>query len=92
MLLVGDHPYGPAEVAATLGVDVAGVIAWDPRTAAVLTGLHGAVRDLRRSPLVRSAATLAAELAPTPEPMPDVGVEAGSTGAGRVSLVGETGL
>jgi hypothetical protein len=87
LLWVGDHPYGPAEVAATLDVDVAGVIAWDPRTAAVLTGLHGAVRDLRRSPLVRSAATLAAELAPTP----GVGVEVGSAGAGRVSLVGETG-
>ncbi|MEX1005679.1 MAG: chromosome partitioning protein [Acidimicrobiia bacterium] len=91
LLLVGDHPYGPAEVAATLDVDVAGVIAWDPRTAAVLTGLHGAVRDLRRTPLVRSAATLAAELAPTPGPMPDVGVDVGSAGASRVSVIGETG-
>ena len=87
MLLVGDAPYGPAEVAATLGVDVAGVIAWDPRTAAVLTGSRGAVRDLRRSPLVRSAATLADTLAPTQHPMPDVG----SAVAGRVSFVGETG-
>ncbi|MEX2278909.1 MAG: chromosome partitioning protein [Acidimicrobiia bacterium] len=91
LLLVGDHPYGPGEVAATLDVDVAGVIAWDPRTAAVLTGLHGAVRDLRRTPLVRSAATLAAELAPTPDPTPEVGVDVGSAGAGRVSFVGETG-
>ena len=62
LLLVGDSPYGPDEVAATLNTDVAGVIAWDPRTAAVLTGTRGAVRDLRRSPLVRSAATLADRL------------------------------
>ena len=63
LLLVGDSPYGPDEVAATLKADVGGVIAWDPRTAAVLTGARAAVRDLRRSPLVRSAATLAGRLA-----------------------------
>ena len=63
LLLVGDKPYGPDEVAVTLKVEVGGVIAWDPRTAAVLTGARGAVRDLRRSPLVRSAATLASRLA-----------------------------
>jgi hypothetical protein len=90
LLLVGDHPYGPDEVAATLDVDVAGVIAWDPRTAAVLTGLHGAVRDLRRSPLVRSAATLAAALAPTPDPDPEVDADMGATRAGRVSMVRES--
>lgn len=90
LLLVGDHPYGPDEVAATLGVDVAGVIAWDPRTAAVLTGSHGAVRDLRRSRLVRSAATLAAELISAPDPQPDVDADMNATRAGRVSFVGET--
>ena len=62
LLLVGDSPYGPDEVAATLNVEVAGVVGWDPRTAAVLTGARGAVRGLRRSPLVRSAATLAEHL------------------------------
>ncbi len=91
LLLVGDHPYGPDEVAASLGVDVAGVIAWDPRTAAVLTGLRGAVRDLRRSPLVRSAATLAAELVSAPDLQPDVDADMSATRAGRVSFVGETG-
>ena len=90
MLLVGDHPYGPDEVAVTLGVEVAGVIAWDPRTAAVLTGSRGAVRDLRRSPLVRSAATLADTLISPPDPQPDVDVDMGSMGAGR-SFVGEAG-
>jgi hypothetical protein len=63
LLQVGDSPYRPDEVAATLKAEVGGVIVWDPRTAAVLTGARGAVRDLRRSPLVRSAATLAGRLA-----------------------------
>ena len=72
LLLVGDEPYGPAEVTAALQIPVAGVVAWDPRTAAVLTGGHGAARDLRHSLLVRSAATLAERLAPAPpvEPAP----------------------
>jgi len=63
LLMVGDSPYGSDEVAATLNTEVGGVIAWDPRTAAVLTGTRGAVRHLRRSPLVRSAATLTDRLA-----------------------------
>jgi hypothetical protein len=72
LLLVGDKPYGPAEVTASMKVNVTGVVAWDPRTAAVLTGSHGAVPDLRRSPLVRSVATLAGRLAPTPSPESDL--------------------
>jgi len=76
LLLVGDRPYGPDEVTTTLGTDVAGVIAWDPRTAAVLTGRRGAVRDLRRSPLVRSAATMAERLAtPLADLDPGVGID-----------------
>ncbi|MGH9222267.1 MAG: hypothetical protein ACRD2W_00335, partial [Acidimicrobiales bacterium] len=63
LLLVGDRPYGADEVAATMQVPVAGEVAWDPRTAEVLTGAQGVIRDLRRSPLVRSAATLAERLA-----------------------------
>jgi hypothetical protein len=66
LLLVGDKPYGTGEVSATLGVPVAGVVAWDPQASAVLTGTHGAVRDLRRSPLVRSVGTLAERLALPP--------------------------
>jgi MinD-like ATPase involved in chromosome partitioning or flagellar assembly len=68
LLLIGDRPYGPDEVATTMRVPVLGVVAWDPRTAAALAGMAGAVRDLRRSPLVRSAATLAEQLATKPEP------------------------
>ena len=66
LLLVGDKPYGAGEVSATLGVPVAGVVAWDPQAAAVLTGTYGAVRDLRRSPLVRSVGALAERLAVPP--------------------------
>jgi hypothetical protein len=62
LLLVGERPYRPEEVTATMGVAVAGTVAWDPRTAAVLTAAQGAIRDLRRAPLVRSAATLAESL------------------------------
>ena len=72
LLLVGDQPYGADEVATTLRTDVVGVVAWDPHAAAVLTGTQGAVRDLRRSPLVRSVRALADRLA-TPASRPDVG-------------------
>jgi len=63
VVLVGDKPYRSDEVASSLRCPVAGTIVWDPRTAAVLTGAPGAMRDLRRSQLIRSAATLAAGLA-----------------------------
>jgi MinD-like ATPase involved in chromosome partitioning or flagellar assembly len=63
ILLVGDQPHGPAEVASSLHCRVAGVVAWDPKTAAILAGTPGAMRDLRRSPLIRSAATLAVGMA-----------------------------
>ncbi len=81
LLLVGDSPYGPDEVAETLNLDVAGVIAWDRRSAAVLTGANGAVRDLRRSPLVRSVATLADRLASS---FPGSGPSNGTTSTPQV--------
>lgn len=63
LLLVGDHPYGPEEVAESMRLPVEGAIAWDPRTSAMLAGAEGVVRDLRRTLLVRSAATLSDRLA-----------------------------
>ena len=76
LLLVGDQPYGAYEVATTLGVSVMGVVAWDPNTASVLTGTPGALRDLRRTPLVRSATTLATGMAPRPHDLdPLAGIE-----------------
>ena len=62
LLLVGDSPYGAAEVASGLSVEVAGVMAWDPRTAGALCGAVGG-KVLRRSPLVRAAVSLAERLA-----------------------------
>ena len=84
MLLVGESPYRPDEVAATLTVDIEGVLAWDPRTAAVLEGARGTVRDLRRSPLVRSAATLAAKIAGAP---PDSESDVDSTVMARLAEI-----
>ena len=79
-----NSPYGPDEVAATLTADIEGVLAWDPRTAAVLEGARGTVRDLRRSPLVRSAATLAAKLASAP---PDSESDVDSTAMTRLAEI-----
>ncbi len=55
VLLVGDRPYGPREVADTLGVSVLGVLADDVDAAEALAAA-GPVRRLARSPLLRSAA------------------------------------
>ncbi len=60
--LIGDGPYGAEEVAAVLGVEVLGVLAWDPRSADALTGTDTPRRGLRHMPLARSAATLAEHL------------------------------
>ena len=91
LLLVGDQPYRSDEVAATVPTEIAGVIAWDPRTAAVLTGRRGTVRDLRRSPLVRSAATLAERLAGAlPRSGPSGGTEAAPS-VGEVEMAEEAG-
>jgi hypothetical protein len=57
LLLVGDRPYSPGEVAAALNVDVLGSIDYDPRGAQLIQS--GAEhRAIRRTALVRSAATL----------------------------------
>jgi hypothetical protein len=62
VLLVGNRPYGASEVAATLGVDVAGVLADDAPGVEALAG-GGPARRWRQSALVRSARRVAVELA-----------------------------
>jgi hypothetical protein len=57
LVLVGDRPYGPDEVAGTLGVPVAGVLAHDPTAADALAAV-GPSKRLGRSPLLRSAGEL----------------------------------
>jgi hypothetical protein len=67
LLLVGDKPYTPGEVADTLAVNVAGVLADDEHAADALAGLRTR-RGLARSRLLRTASalvdTLTADLTP----------------------------
>lgn len=60
-VLVGQKPYGPADVEATYEFPVVGVMADDPRS--VLSLERGTVsKRLRRQPFIRSATTLAETL------------------------------
>lgn len=61
IVLVGDRPYGPADIEAQLGVTVLGVVAHDPKGALALAGGR-AVRSLGRSPLMRTSRALATAL------------------------------
>lgn len=76
LVLVGERPYGPGEVAAQLGVEVVGVVADDARSGRAMAE-GGSARALARSPLVRSvrhlADTLAARLADLDPAAPLVG-------------------
>jgi len=57
VIIVGDRPYSPAEVAAVVDVPVVGVLAWDARGInALLTA--GAGRGWSRSALARSARSM----------------------------------
>jgi MinD-like ATPase involved in chromosome partitioning or flagellar assembly len=76
LLLVGDTPYGPDEVEESLGVPVTGSVAWDPSAAEALRGGRG--RDVRRSPLVRSAGSLVDRLNVNRPVEPDRGRSADS--------------
>ena len=62
LVVVGDRPYGPADVAAILGVELLGAVPVDGRAAGALTGA-GRASGLGRLPLVRSVRALAATLA-----------------------------
>lgn len=58
LLPVGDRPYGPDEVAAVTGAEVAGVLAWDRRGLARLLD-RGAGGGWQRTSLARSARDVA---------------------------------
>ncbi len=62
LLLVGTSPYPAAEVATAMDLPVAGVLADDPPAAAVLAGLAGHRSRFERSPLIRTAHRVAADL------------------------------
>ena len=62
-VVVGERrPYPADEVTDSLGVDLAGTIAWDPGTAAVLSDGEPMSRRFARSALVRSASVVARSL------------------------------
>jgi Flp pilus assembly CpaE family ATPase len=64
LLICGAGEYGAKDVSAQLGVRLAGALPQDRAAAAVLTeGAGAGMRPLKRSRLLRCAATLAAELA-----------------------------
>ena len=58
LVLVGERPYGPDEVADAVGAEVIGVLPEDPRGAALLAGRSPTPWVLRRSPLMRAAREL----------------------------------
>jgi len=63
LVIVGDGPYSAEEIAATLGLPLAGTVPEDRRTAAVLSeGAAAGERALRRAPLLRGADKVAAFL------------------------------
>ncbi len=69
VLLVGERPYGPGEVADTLGVGVAGVLAHDPEAADALAAV-GSTGRLARSRLLRTATGIVDDLTGT-QPAPE---------------------
>jgi hypothetical protein len=90
VLLVGQRPYGPDEVADTLGVTVVGVLAHDDDAAHALAAA-GSARRLGRSRLLRTGAgivdtlhTKATAANGTPSP-------AAPAGAGRPPVTGAPG-
>jgi hypothetical protein len=63
LVLVGDGPYPDAEIAEVLGVEVLVRLPWDPEAAGALVSVPASARELRLSPLVRAARSLADRLA-----------------------------
>jgi hypothetical protein len=62
VVVAGDGPYRPGEVAESLGVDLFGVVPHDPRGADALEGRGGSARVLARSRLARAGVELAASV------------------------------
>lgn len=66
LVCVGDGPYAPSDVSSHLGLELAGVIADDPRAAEILAMYGPTARGLSRSRLWRTTAELSRTLtAPT---------------------------
>ena len=63
LVLVGDGPYPDAEIAEALGIEVLARLPWDPEAAGALVSVSASAREVRFSPLVRAARSLAERLA-----------------------------
>lgn len=87
VLLVGRHPYGPGEVAATLGCQVVGVLA-DDRPAADALAWVSPARRIDRSELLRSAVGVADRLL---RPAPARSADPAKTGAWTAATTGLRG-
>jgi hypothetical protein len=84
LLLIGDRPYGPAEIGATLGCPVLGVMAHDPTAADALAAV-AATRGLARSALLRSAVGVVDQLTQPPSAPVSAGrLSSGGPAAGGV--------
>lgn len=82
VLMIGDRPYGPGEVADTLGVPVLRALAVDPAAAEALAA-SGAARRLVRSLLLRSAAGIVHDLTTHSPPAAEPNVTADGQVEGR---------
>ncbi len=74
LVVVGEGPYAPDEIAAAVEAPLVGVVPFEPRAAALLSGGPGSNRRLRRSLLWRALTELAGRLA-TPTGTPSTGNE-----------------
>ena len=63
LAVVGDGPYTDVEIADALDVEIVARLPWDPDAAAALVSIPASARELRVSPLVRAARSLADRLA-----------------------------
>ena len=63
LVLVGHGPYPDAEIAEALGFEVLARLPWDPNAAEALVSVPASAREVRLSPLVRAARSLADRLA-----------------------------
>jgi MinD-like ATPase involved in chromosome partitioning or flagellar assembly len=88
LVLVGDGPYPNNEITEALGIEVLARLPWDPDGAAALVSVPASARQLRMSPMVRGARTLADSLGgETPEATPEERVEEGATAGSLRSRV-----
>lgn len=62
VVVVGERPYSPSEVAAAVGAPLIGTIPADARSAAALNGEAGMRRGIERAPLLRASRKLAEQL------------------------------